>query len=91
VPFANELARTILMVEQILVWMIMIRALLSFFPNIDPYHPVVRGLDGLVNPITRPFRALLPPMGGIDLSPILAIFALQVGAKILAGLLMGLA
>lgn len=90
-PYALELAQTVMVVESILVWMIIIRALLSFFPNVDPYHPVVRGLDSLVSPILRPFQSLIPPMGGIDLSPIVAILTLQIVAKILASLLSGLA
>ncbi|MEB3284994.1 MAG: YggT family protein [Candidatus Sericytochromatia bacterium] len=82
-PFATELAHTIATVENILVLLIIVRALMSFFPNIDPYHPVLRGLDGLLEPIMRPFRSLVPPMGGIDLSPILAIFTLQIVSRLL--------
>jgi YggT family protein len=82
-PFATELAHTIAAVENILVLLIIVRALMSFFPNIDPYHPVLRGLDGLLEPIMRPFRSLVPPMGGIDLSPILAIFTLQIVSRLL--------
>jgi len=35
-------------------------------------------LRQLIDPIMAPFRRLLPAMGGIDLSPILAFLSLQV-------------
>jgi YggT family protein len=46
--------------------------LLSWFP-ISPWHPLVRILRAIVDPILRPFRRLLPTLGGIDLSPLVAI------------------
>ena len=40
-------------------------------------------------PITDPylniFRSIIPPLGGLDLSPIIAIFALQILSSLLAG------
>jgi YggT family protein len=52
--------------------LILARILLSWFP-ISPWHPVVRVLRAIVDPILRPFRRLLPTLGGIDLSPLVAI------------------
>ena len=34
-------------------------------------------LDAVTGPILAPFRRLIPPLGGIDISPIIAILALQ--------------
>lgn len=42
------------------------------------YHPAVLLLRQLVEPVMTPFRKLLPPMGGLDLSPLLAFMALNV-------------
>lgn len=75
---------------EIVVLLIIIRAVLSFFPRIDRSHPLVRGLDQVVDPILRPFQRLLPPMGGMDFSPIIAILTLQFVGRLLAGLIMGL-
>lgn len=88
-PIAT-VATTIAYAIQIMVLLIIVRAFMSFFPNIDRNHPVVRTLDAVVDPILRPFQRLMPPMAGLDFSPILAILTLQVGGQLLIGLLTGL-
>ena len=40
-------------------------------------------------PLLKPIRRLLPPMGGIDLSPLFALLGLQVLAMLVVPLLMG--
>jgi YggT family protein len=57
------------------MWLIIIRALISWVSP-DPYNPVVRFLYSVTEPILKPIQRLLPPMGGIDLTPIIAIFAI---------------
>lgn len=64
-----------------------IRILLSWFPNINWYDPPFSVLSQLTDPYLNIFRSVIPPLGGIDFSPIIAIFALQFGAQILTGLL----
>jgi len=59
----------------IFVFSVVIRAILSWL-NPDPYHPVARVLDNLTEPILRPARRLLPPAGGLDLSPVLVLIGL---------------
>lgn len=41
------------------------------------YNPLMDVIDSLTAPLMRPARRLLPPLGGLDLSPMLAIIALQ--------------
>ena len=57
------------------MWIIIIRALLSWVSP-DPYNPIVRFLYSASDPILRPIQKRLPPLGGIDLTPIAAIFAI---------------
>jgi len=59
----------------VFLFAIIIRALLSWV-NPDPYHPVVGLLDGLTLPLLRPARRALPPVGGLDLSPLLPMLGL---------------
>jgi YggT family protein len=40
-------------------------------------------LNSLAEPVLRPFRRLIPPIGGLDISPIFAIILLQAGVIIL--------
>jgi YggT family protein len=58
-------------------FVIILWCLLSWFPNIRWYEQPFKTLDMMVTPLIRPFRKILPPMGGIDLSPMVAILALQ--------------
>ncbi len=59
----------------IYLWGVVIQAVLSWL-NPDPYHPAARLLTQLTGPLLRPARRLLPPIAGVDLSPMLVIVAL---------------
>ena len=61
----------------VLTWLIIISAVLSWIRP-DPYHPAVRLLDRVVQPILRPIQNIMPNLGGIDISPIVAIILIQV-------------
>ena len=57
-------------------FVILIRIILSWIsPN--NYNPVTALLTTISEPILRPFRRLIPPVGGLDISPIFAIVLLQ--------------
>ena len=53
-----------------------IQAILSWV-NPDPYHPVSSLLRNLTFPILRPIQKHVPPIGGIDLSTLIALIALM--------------
>lgn len=57
---------------------LIIRALLSWVSP-DPRNPIVQLLVRLTEPVQRPLRKLVPPhrLGGLDLSPMLAILLIQ--------------
>lgn len=61
------------------------RSILSFFPirYDSPLAPVVRILHQVTEPVLAPVRRVLPPMGGLDLSPLVVIIGLQILASIL--------
>jgi len=66
----------------LMFFVVLIRIILSWIsPN--NYNPVVALLNSLAEPILRPFRRLIPPIGGLDISPIFAIILLQAGVIIL--------
>ncbi len=58
-------------------WMILARVIMTWIPNIDYYHPVVKFIYGGTEPVLAPFRRMLPPLGGFDLSPILVYVVLE--------------
>ncbi|WP_295387244.1 YggT family protein [uncultured Thiodictyon sp.] len=63
------------LVINIALFAVLIRALLSWF-NPDPYNPVVGLLTRLTDPLLRPAQRALPPVSGIDLSPMAVMIAL---------------
>lgn len=62
---------------QVLQMVVLLWCLLSWFPNIRWYEQPWRTLDNIVKPIIAPFRKIIPPLGGIDLSPMVAMLVIQ--------------
>ena len=56
---------------------IIVQALLSWVQP-DAYHPAMTLLYSLTEPVLRPFRQVVPVMGGIDLSPLAALITIEV-------------
>ncbi|WP_218082417.1 YggT family protein [Anthocerotibacter panamensis] len=53
------------------------RVLLSWFPNIDWFSQPWATLSQLTDPYLNLFRRFIPPIGGLDISPIVALLLLQ--------------
>jgi YggT family protein len=65
------------LVFQLFDLLLFARVLLSWI-NVDPFNPVVKFLYDITEPVLAPIRSRVPPMGGLDLSPIIAIIILLV-------------
>jgi YggT family protein len=65
--------------------LLVVRILLSWFPNISWYDQPWRFLNDATEPAMAPFRRLIPPIGGLDLSPIILFFVLDLITRLLAG------
>ncbi|MGL5195455.1 MAG: YggT family protein [Chroococcales cyanobacterium] len=76
-PALNLIFSTLAAFFQIYFVLLIIRILLSWFPNVNWYDPPFSIVSQLTDPYLNIFRSFIPPLGGIDLSPILAIFLLQ--------------
>jgi YggT family protein len=73
----SEIAYFIMTVQRIYTFVIIAYILLSWLPNARESF-IGEILGKLVEPYLSPFRRLIPPIGGmLDISPIVAIFALQ--------------
>ena len=70
----------------IYTYLLIIRVLLTWFPNISWYNQPFSTLSQLTDPYLNLFRSIIPPLGGIDISSILAILLLQVTGSFLSGL-----
>lgn len=62
---------------QLYFWVIIVRIFLTWIPSIDWSSPFFKALAIVSDVVLLPFRKVIPPMGGIDFSPIIALMVLQ--------------
>lgn len=67
---------------QVLTVLIFLRAIISWFP-VNPYSPLVSLLYRLTEPVLAPLRRLIPRVGMVDITPMIAIVILQVVASVI--------
>jgi len=89
--FLGAVARLLDLVLWAYMWLIIVRALLSWV-NPDPWNPVVQFLTRVTEPVLAPIRRRLPTWRmGIDLSPLVAILAIYFVQWFLVGTLRDIA
>jgi len=66
--------------------LILARVLLSWV-NLSPYHPVVTFIHEATEPVLRPLRNIIPPIGMLDISPIAALILLQILESVIMSIL----
>ena len=54
------------------------RVLMSWIPNLDYSNPIARLLLRATEPVLAPIRSALPPLGGMDLSPLVVFLGISV-------------
>ena len=70
---------------RVLILTVFIYTLLRYF--LDPYHPVINTLGQVIEPLLAPIRKHIPPIGGLDFSPLVLMIALQLLGTIIVALL----
>lgn len=55
-----------------LYYFILIAYVIMSWVSANPYNPLVRFVQGTVEPLLRPIRQRIPPFGMLDLSPLIA-------------------
>ncbi|WP_319419250.1 YggT family protein [Pleurocapsa sp. FMAR1] len=58
--------------------LLIVRILLSWFQTAEWAGQIISFLSPITDPYLNIFRSIIPPLGGIDISAILAIFLLQI-------------
>jgi len=76
------LAQTLIIYSLVLL----VRVLLSWFPNLDWSNPVLATVSSITDPYLNAFRGLIPPLGGLDLSAIIAFITLSLAQDLLGSL-----
>jgi len=85
----NQLIGIINLAFQVYTWILFIRILLSWIRH-NPYHPIIRFIYEITEPLLLLFRRIIPPIGMIDISPIAAFFAIELVRRFLIGILYSL-
>ncbi len=92
----TSLATILLMILNLAWWIIIIQAVMSWLINFDvinlrqPFvYQIWSGLNRVTEPVYRPIRSILPPMGGLDLSPVVVLIAIAALQVVIANNLYG--
>jgi YggT family protein len=89
--FFEALAVVLGYLIEILWWLVIIRAILSWV-NPDPYNPIVQFIERSTEWLLVPFRQLVPTHRiGIDISPIIALLFLYFLKVFIVQTLIGIA
>ncbi len=72
----SALAQLLQMFFQVYTLILIVRVLITWV-NPDPFNPVVQFLSRVTDPVLEPLRRVIPPLGPIDISPIVALLILQ--------------
>lgn len=67
--------------------LIILRIFLTWLPNIDWYQQPFKALREITDIYLDIFRRFIPPVGGLDFSPIVAIIVLQILQGLVTGLI----
>ncbi len=81
----TSLIDMVLLSLQLFKFAIFIHIILSWVAR-GTYNPATAFISMLVEPVMRPFRSLIPTIGGLDISPIFAIIALHASGIFIATL-----
>ena len=76
-PVLCDLIGVLAQTLSIYTLVLLVRVLLTWFPNLDWGNPVLSTVSAVTDPYLNVFRGLIPPLGGLDLSAIVAFLALQ--------------
>jgi YggT family protein len=81
----TSLANAILIITRACTLIILADVLVGYI--LDVYHPIRQFLDSIVQPFLAPIRKLLPSAGGLDFSPLVLFFLVEMAGRVLVGIL----
>lgn len=92
----HVIARILLLALDIYMWIVIAEVVISWlivFDVINVRHPKAQNLMDLISKLTSPvmgrIRKVIPPIAGLDLSPVMAIFAIMLLQQIVIGIFYG--
>lgn len=84
----SSLISAVQLISLVLTLIVLADVIVSFFLN--PYHPVRRWLDSVVEPMLAPIRRILPSIGPLDFSPLVLLILIQLVQDLLVRVLQSL-
>lgn len=78
------MAYLIYLLMRFIILVVIVDVVLTYF--MSPYHPVRQALDRFVEPMLMPIRRVLPPVAGLDFSPLVLIIIVQLVGSLLINL-----
>ena len=88
--FLSALATVLHLLLTLYMYVIIARAVMSWF-NPNPYNAIVRFINQVTDPVLNWVRRYVPTISGLDLSPIVVIFAILFVDRFLVSILRHLA
>jgi YggT family protein len=73
--FVYAVAMMLNMIINVIIFIVIVRAILSWISP-DPRNPIVLSIYALSEPFLRPIKRIIPPIGMMDLSPVIVILIL---------------
>ena len=70
---------------QVITLLVIVQVILSFV--MSPFHPIRQTIDRIVEPFLAPIRRVVPPIGGLDFSPLILLVIVQILGTILLRLI----
>ena len=85
----GSISSVISIVAELLFLALIIRAVLSWLTGVVALQPIARFFNRVTDPILEPIRRIVPPLGGIDMSPLIAMLVIWLAESLLLTLLAG--
>ena len=84
----NTYITLINLLENIITILIFAHIILSYV--MSPFHPIRQAIDKIVSPMLEPINRIMPPMGGLNLSPMVLLLLVYFISRILRELVINL-
>lgn len=79
------MTQLIRLLVDVLTWMVVLHVILGYI--LPPYHALREALERVVEPLLAPIRRFMPPLAGLDFSPLVLILVLNLLGNMLVRLL----
>lgn len=75
---SNEISRLLNDLLGLYSLVLLARIILTWFPNVDRSNQIVNFLYQITEPVLEPVRRTIPPLGNMDISPIVVFFGIRI-------------